>query len=63
MDPDVQLLGGPGNEEFTMVTNGSELRQWVAMGKVQRPPVWDNITMQGDVLLQPGQYQYLLFKF
>ena len=38
-----------------MVTNGLELQQWCSQGKVDRSAASNNITLQGDVILQPNQ--------
>ena len=62
-DPDLDMLGGPGYGEFSLVSNGAEFRHWVSLNKVNRPPKWDNITRTGDVMLEPGQHMDILVKF
>lgn len=55
-DPDLEMLGGQAYGEFQLVTNEAELKHWVSHGKVKRSQKWGNITLQGDVLLEPGQH-------
>ena len=62
-DPDIDLLGGKAFSEFRLVNNDAEIRHWVSLDKVKRPPVWQNISTNNVVWLQPGQSMELLVKF
>ena len=62
-DPDTELLGGKPYSEFQLVNDDAEMRHWVSLGKVKRPPVWQNISTNNVVWLQPGQSMELLVKF
>ena len=61
--PDTELLGGKAFSEFQLVNDDAEMRHWVSLGKVKRPPVWQNISTNNVVWLQPGQSMELLVKF
>lgn len=60
-DPDETILGA--ETEMQLVTDQAEMANWVALGKTQRPPAWNVVTRNGDVILQPGQSIDLFFKF
>jgi hypothetical protein len=60
LDPDHELLPMP---ELRLVSDQAELSHWVVEGIVERPPAWNMITTQSDVILKSGQQINLLFKF
>lgn len=45
------------------MTDKVEWRYWVSQGKCSKPPSFDVLTEQGDVILQPNEEVELLFKF
>ena len=46
-----------------LVTDKAEWRYWVSQGKCRKPPSYEVMTEQGDVMLQPGEECELLFKY
>jgi hypothetical protein len=55
-DPDEKHLmerkGGKGESELLQVTDEFELKEWIAAGKVGRPPQTDTITRNAITLKQ-----------
>lgn len=63
IDPDQHLFKDEHHGELKLVTEQAELSHWVVMGKVNKPPAWNLVTTNSDVVLKPGQQLDLLFKY
>jgi len=59
-DPDMEFLNAP---ELQLVHDESELKHWVARGKLPRQTSFSRILPSGDFMLQPKESVDLLFKF
>ena len=57
-DPEADVV-----KELTLVNDQAEWRYWAAEGKCLRPPSFDLITPNNDVVLEANQTVELLFKF